>query len=224
MTRCARWILACLLILLSVFWSTDNAAAAPRDANFRLPAYSYDMVDSASVGTAPVTLRGPPVTVEAELGNGSGVAAAAHTRYDGSTYTYARTSTPTLPRTVAAAHWRGSPGLSLPSPWRTPDSGLRFGVAAKTADSFLTGLPKGAPKPLGLGLTGRVEPANLTEQLAMTAVRSEPAGVVLRRVSMTDARCPATEGWVKMQRIESGVNIHYVRNTVTGAVDDCKFK
>jgi filamentous hemagglutinin len=41
---------------------------------------------------------------------------------------------------------------------------------------------------------------------------------------MTDSRWPAADGWVKMQQIENGVNVHYVRNTVTGAVDDFKFK
>lgn len=98
------------------------------------------------------------------------------------------------------------------------------GVAAKTADNLLPGLPKSAPKPLGLGSTGRVAPGNLTEQLAMTAVRADPAGAPIARVVMSDARSPAADGWVKMQQIENGVNIHYVRNTVTGAIDDFKFK
>jgi RHS repeat-associated protein len=120
-----------------------------------------------------------------------------------------------------------------PNPWTYPANptthtdplGLQSCTdATKTADNFLPGLPRTAPKPLGLGSTGRVEPANLTEQLAMTTVRSDPAGVVLRRVPMTDARWPASDGWVKMQQIERGVNIHYVRNTLTGAVDDFKFK
>ena len=92
------------------------------------------------------------------------------------------------------------------------------------ADSFLPGLPESAPKPLGLGSTGRVEPGNLTEQLAMTGVRSAPAGAPIPRIVMTDPRWLAADGWVKMQQIENGVNIHYVRNTITGAVDDFKFK
>ena len=33
-----------------------------------------------------------------------------------------------------------------------------------------------------------------------------------------------TQGWVKMQQIVNGVNIHYVMNTITGAVADFKFK
>lgn len=48
--------------------------------------------------------------------------------------------------------------------------------------------------------------------------------MVLRRVPMSDPPWPAADGWVKMQQIESGVNVHYVRNTITGAVDDFKFK
>lgn len=96
-------------------------------------------------------------------------------------------------------------------------------VAADTADSLLPGLPETAPKPLGLGSTGRVTPANLTEQLAMEEVRSNPAGVQLRNITMSNSRWPAADGWAKMQQIVNGVNIHYVENTVTGAVDDFKF-
>ncbi|MFT3798381.1 RHS repeat-associated core domain-containing protein [Microbacterium sp.] len=95
--------------------------------------------------------------------------------------------------------------------------------AAKTADNLLPGLPPSAPKPLGLGSTGRMEPKNLTEQLAMTEVRSAPAGAQIQRVTMADPRWSASEGWVKMQQIVNGVNVHYVRNVVTGAVDDFKF-
>src|SRR5262245_19996623 len=70
--------------------------------------------------------------------------------------------------------------------------------------------------------TGRVTPGNLTEQLAMTEVRSAPAGVQLP-VRMTDARWPAADGWVKMSQNVNGVEVHYVQNTFTGAVDDFKF-
>jgi hypothetical protein len=45
---------------------------------------------------------------------------------------------------------------------------------------------------------------------------------------MSDPRWPASEGWVKMQQIvktsEGDVNVHYVRNTITGQVDDLKIK
>lgn len=95
-------------------------------------------------------------------------------------------------------------------------------VATNTVDDLLPGLPAGAPKPLGLGSTGRVTPGNLTEQLAMTEVRAAPAGRQLG-VTMTDARWPAADGWVKMSQNVNGVEIHYVQNTFTGAVDDFKF-
>jgi YD repeat-containing protein len=65
-------------------------------------------------------------------------------------------------------------------------------------------------------------PGNLTEQLAMTEVRSAPSGVHLP-VRMTDARWPAADDRVKMSQNVNGVEIHYVRNTFTGAVDDFKF-
>ena len=94
--------------------------------------------------------------------------------------------------------------------------------APRQLDELLPGLPSGAPKPLGLGSTGRTAPASLTEQLAMTQVRSNPGGVVLP-VRMTDPRWPATDGWIKMAQNVNGVDIHYVRNTITGAIDDFKF-
>ncbi|CAM2801158.1 hypothetical protein SAXI111661_02305 [Saccharomonospora xinjiangensis] len=89
--------------------------------------------------------------------------------------------------------------------------------------SELPGLPADAPKPLGLGSTGRTVPQNLAEQIAITEVRSAPGGRVLTKVPMTDPRWPAEDGWGKMQHIVNGVNIHYVRNTATGAVDDFKY-
>ncbi len=55
------------------------------------------------------------------------------------------------------------------------------------ADQYLPGLREGAPKPLGLGSTGRTKPANLAEQLAMTEVRSAPGGIELD-IQMTDSR------------------------------------
>ena len=35
---------------------------------------------------------------------------------------------------------------------------------------------------------------------------------------------PGSQGWVKMAQHINGVEIHYIRNTLTGAVDDFKFK
>ena len=76
-----------------------------------------------------------------------------------------------------------------------------------------------------IGSTGRVEATNLREQLAMQEVVSHPsAGTILKGVSMTDPRWPASAAWVKMAQNVNGVEIHYVYNTVSGAVDDFKFK
>jgi filamentous hemagglutinin len=41
---------------------------------------------------------------------------------------------------------------------------------------------------------------------------------------MNDSRWPASDGWVKMSETVNGVEVHYVENTVTGQVDDFKFK
>jgi hypothetical protein len=41
---------------------------------------------------------------------------------------------------------------------------------------------------------------------------------------MKDARWPASEGWVKMSQNVNGVEIHYVKNTLTGEFSDFKFK
>lgn len=80
-------------------------------------------------------------------------------------------------------------------------------------------------KPLGRGSTGRTGAANLNEQLAMKQAMSDPAGgLQLRNVTMTDPRWPASDGWVKMSQRINGTEVHYVRNTITGAVDDFKFK
>jgi hypothetical protein len=45
---------------------------------------------------------------------------------------------------------------------------------------------------------------------------------------MTDPRWPASDGWVKVQQMvqsagrDGPINVHYVYNTVTGAIDDLK--
>jgi hypothetical protein len=79
-------------------------------------------------------------------------------------------------------------------------------------------------KPLGLGSTGRTTPANLNEQLAMEQAISNPAAGRPLSVPMTDSRWPATDGWVKSAQNINGIEIHYVRNSITGAIDDFKFK
>lgn len=57
----------------------------------------------------------------------------------------------------------------------------------------------------------------------MTSVRNNPLGSQIKWITLTDARWPYADGWVKMQQMEGGVEIHYVYNNVTGALDDFKF-
>jgi hypothetical protein len=71
--------------------------------------------------------------------------------------------------------------------------------------------------------TGRTEASYLTEQLAMESAQADPAAGRVLPITMTDARWQASEGWVKMAQNISGVEIHYVYNTVTGASADFKF-
>ncbi len=138
-----------------------------------------------------------------------------------SVYTYDSATASTIP---AANTHLGAPlsehetaaASQRSTPWNP-----RF-IAANGVEAELPGLLATAPKPLGLGSTGRVTPGNLSEQLAMTEVRSAPGGQIIR-VTMSDARWPAADGWVKMAQNVNGVEVHYVRNTVTGAVDDFKF-
>jgi filamentous hemagglutinin len=60
----------------------------------------------------------------------------------------------------------------------------------------------------------------------MEEVMPNPAAgqpVPLRK-GMTDARWPASDGWVKMRQNVNGVEVHYVRNIRSRVVDDFKFK
>ena len=84
-------------------------------------------------------------------------------------------------------------------------------------------------KPLGLGSTGRSVPSDLQEQAAMLVTRADPqAGTPLSRITMSDPRWPASDGWQKWQTtttLSDGrrITIHYNRNIKTGQVDDFKF-
>lgn len=73
------------------------------------------------------------------------------------------------------------------------------------------------------GSTGRTTPANAKEADAMAKVKANPGGRQIP-VKMTDPKWPGSQGWVKMAQNEDGVEIHYVKNLNTGAVDDFKFK
>lgn len=75
------------------------------------------------------------------------------------------------------------------------------------------------------GSTGRIEPHNLKEKLAMDQVRANPLeGAMQLPIRMTDPRWPEAEGWVKMANNVNGVEIHFVYNNILQVVDDFKFK
>ena len=75
------------------------------------------------------------------------------------------------------------------------------------------------------GSTGRTEPRNLREKLAMEQVQSNPLeGAKELPIHMTDSRWPMSEGWVKMANNVNGIEIHFVYNKITHVCDDFKFK
>lgn len=85
-------------------------------------------------------------------------------------------------------------------------------------------LSKGSTANLSKGTTLA---RRLREQLAIEQAMKDPgAGLELPRMKMTDPRWPAEQGWVKMaQRFDPGggeIEVHYVMNRITGAVDDFK--
>jgi RHS repeat-associated protein len=99
-------------------------------------------------------------------------------------------------------------------------AGLRGGGSSNRA---LPSLPRISPRLAGHGSTGRTLPRNLREQLAMTQARANPGLGRMLNTTMGDARWPAGLGWRKYSINVNGVEIHYVRNIVTRAVDDFKF-
>ena len=82
-------------------------------------------------------------------------------------------------------------------------------------------------KPLGRGSTGRTTANTQVEADSMKKVIGNPQNgfdLSKKGLNMTDPRWPASEGWVKMTQNVDKVEIHYVYNKITGAVDDFKFK
>jgi hypothetical protein len=79
----------------------------------------------------------------------------------------------------------------------------------------------------GLGSTGRTEAANLTEQLAMEEIKTNPA-LGARIAGMKPLTDPRWQGWIKMtNNAAHGVEIHFnalFKDGVMTAVDDFKFK
>ncbi|WP_186135352.1 DUF637 domain-containing protein [Burkholderia gladioli] len=104
----------------------------------------------------------------------------------------------------------GAAGFTMPS---APTNGSSASTSRATNNA-----------PLGLGSTGRAVPNNLQEQLALQQAMSNPAAGVQSPIPLGDSRWPAADGWVKMPQNVNGVEIHYVRNVNSGAVDDFKFK
>ena len=77
--------------------------------------------------------------------------------------------------------------------------------------------------------TGSTLPRNLEETLATEEVKADPAlGDAISKIAMSDARWPASDGWVKMQYVRvvsyGKIVVHYLLNEMTGAVDDFKIK
>ena len=93
-------------------------------------------------------------------------------------------------------------------------------VAAK---SELGILGKGSTADLAKGTT---LPRNLREQLAIEQAAASPAAGTKLPINMTDPRWPGAQGWEKWQQvIKPGgdpINVHYLRNPVTGQIDDFK--
>ncbi len=110
-------------------------------------------------------------------------------------------------------------------------SGEVLGAAVVKVYRYLSGVGRVAKvlKPLGLGSTGRTVANNLTEQLAMKEIMSNPTAGKVIMEGLKDSRWT---GWSKMQYIHKGLNgskttIHYVGKWEKGilkAVDDFKFK
>ena len=134
-------------------------------------------------------------------------------------------------------------------PWIAPIQDVTAAIAGRQVAKYNSSVPtgngmkwgaesgknnrKGIGNPvdiLGRGSTGRTEPKNLQEQLAMHEVMSNPLeNAVELKLKMGDTRWHSSEGWVKMEKKVStssgkNINIHYVYNKTTGEFDDFKFK
>jgi hypothetical protein len=72
------------------------------------------------------------------------------------------------------------------------------------------------------GSTGRTAPKNLKKQLAMEQLKANPSG---KKLPLQKERFSlARQRRVGQNETVNGVEVHYVENTVTGQVDDFKFK
>ncbi|MDM0087150.1 MULTISPECIES: hypothetical protein [unclassified Variovorax] len=91
-------------------------------------------------------------------------------------------------------------------------------MGATGAKGNEAGNAQGAP--LGRGATGRTAPRNIKEKFAMDEALSAPNSGFEIPIVLSDSRWPASEGWVKIRKNVNGIEIHYVKNKVSGAVDD----
>ena len=74
--------------------------------------------------------------------------------------------------------------------------------------------------------SGRTVAKNLSEQLAMEQVKSAPEAGKILPIVMNDTKNGwlANDGWVKMAQNVNGIEIHYIKNTITDIFTDFKFK
>ncbi|EXU75337.1 VENN motif pre-toxin domain-containing protein, partial [Erwinia mallotivora] len=130
-----------------------------------------------------------------------------------------------------------SKGTSLITPDQSGDQGASNtgntdGAPGTGGNTTVTPIPEqnkddlaySSETQLGRGSTGRTEANSLQEKLAIEQALSNPEAGRQLPIPMTDKRWPREDGWVKMAQNINGVEIHYVRNTNTGQVDDFKFK
>jgi len=97
-------------------------------------------------------------------------------------------------------------------------------VAEENKDGLAYTSNNSNEKSPSLGSTGRTQPQSLAEKLAIEAAMSNPKAGRQLPIPMSDARWPSSDGWVKMSQNINGIEVHYVRNTKSGVVDDFKFK
>jgi hypothetical protein len=119
--------------------------------------------------------------------------------------------------------------------WEFVSQTITFGALGVVANEALGALAGGGAEaaPLGRGFTAKLAkgtrlPASFDEQIAIQQAMSHPEAGIRTGVKMTDPRWLGSEGWVKMQQMVKfgsegrSVNVHYVFNPTTGAIDDFK--
>ena len=101
-----------------------------------------------------------------------------------------------------------------------------FSLGKRIVNNFLKkNLPQQGTQEIAKS-TGRTIAKNLTEQLAMEQVKSSPEAGRVLPIVMNDVKNGwlAKDGWVKMSQNVNGVEIHYIKNTISNIFTDFKFK